>query len=93
VGAFAMKRHNAFAEMLLRHLQQTPEEQISDEIDSLALNVGGIICDAPIELTEEQEDEIIAALCAGMKEIIREYHPDMHLNAAPACGETWPPPA
>lgn len=88
-----MKRHNAFAEMLLRHLEQTPDAQISDEIDSIALNVGGIICDAPIGLTEQQEDDVIAALCSGMKEIVREYHPELHLNAAAACGEAPRPPA
>ena len=88
-----MKRQNAFAQMLLHHLEALPNEQLVDEIDSLALNIGGIICDAPIRLSHKQQDQILDAVCLGMKEIVREYRPKMHLIAKPACKGDASPPA
>lgn len=71
-----MKRNNAFVEMLLHHLEEIDAGQLGDEIDSLALNIGGLVCDANINLSEKKQDQIIAALRAGMREIVREYKPE-----------------
>ncbi|GLI92770.1 hypothetical protein [Methylocystis echinoides] len=73
-----MIRSNAFSEMLLAHVRKfTDPEQFLLETNSIVLNIGGLICDA-LELSEEAEDEVFAALRAGIKEIIREYRPDLH---------------
>lgn len=73
-----MIRSNAFSEMLLAHVRKISDpEQFIHETNSLVLNIGGIICDA-LDLSEEAEDEIFAAIRDGIREIIREYRPDLH---------------
>ena len=73
-----MVRSNAFSEMLLAHIKKISDpEQFMHEMNSIVLNIGGLVCDA-LDLTEEKEEEIVAAIRAGMMEIIREYRPDIH---------------
>jgi hypothetical protein len=71
-------RSNAFSEMLLAHIRRISDpEQFLHEMNSIVLNISGLVCDA-LDLSEEKEEEIVAAIRAGMMEIIREYRPDMH---------------
>ncbi len=74
-----MLRSNAFSEMLLSHIKKISDpEQFLLEMNSIVLNIGGLVCDA-LDLTEEKEEEVVAAIRAGMMEIIREYRPDIHV--------------
>ena len=73
-----MRRSHAFAEMLVTHLDRIEPSRLASEVDSLALNIGGLICDAEIGLSAAKEDKIIAALRRGMVEILREYQPERH---------------
>ncbi len=74
-----MLRSNAFSEMLLSHIRKINDpEQFLHEMNSIVLNIGGLVCDG-LDLTEKKEEEIVAAIRAGMMEIIREYRPDIHV--------------
>lgn len=75
-----MLRSNAFSEMLLEHVRKINDpEQLILETNSIALNIGGLVCDA-VHLSETKEDEIISAIRTGIREILREYRPDLHVQ-------------
>lgn len=64
--------------MRLKHLGEIENARLSEEIDNLALNIGGLICDSDIGLSDEKENRIIDAIRGGMTEILREYQPEKH---------------
>ncbi len=73
-----LSRTGAFAKMLIKHLNDIDDpEALKVEIRSLYLNVAGTVCDA-IEMEEELESRVIAAVRKSIEEIIREFAPDKH---------------
>jgi hypothetical protein len=72
-------RTGAFAEMLIKHLDEIDNpDALKVEIASLYMNIAGIVCDA-IEMEEELEGRLVAAVRKGIEEIIHEFAPDKHV--------------